>query len=290
MTNEQWERDRQESIEWARALLDCDDWALLDTETTGLGPDAEIIQIGIIDRTGTRLADNILMRPWLRGLCEGKRLIIYNADYDTRLINQTCRLWGLPTFQTKAECAMLRYAAFHGEWDEYHDHYRWVKLTGGDHSAVGDCIATLDLIRRMAGTVSPVELAEIPTLDQSSTTVSDYLDHLYEKQQQMAALRETYNQRHAAIMAKVASELTALDDEIRPLMDDMMNQISIMSDTIKTTTLKRRKTFKGSHLQAMFVNGRVTWDTRALDGYTAAHPELNTFRKVSEPSVRITEF
>jgi DNA polymerase-3 subunit epsilon len=45
---------------------------------------------------------------------------------------------------------MLQYAEWFGEWNSYHQSFRWQKLQGGDHSALGDCFATLELIKRMA--------------------------------------------------------------------------------------------------------------------------------------------
>jgi DNA polymerase-3 subunit epsilon len=80
-------------------------------------------------------------------------IVIYNADYDLRVIHQTDKGWAvqdsLLSIQS-AYCAMLNYAAFVGEWNEYRGSFRWQKLSGGDHSALGDCRATLDLIKRMA--------------------------------------------------------------------------------------------------------------------------------------------
>ncbi len=37
-----------------------------------------------------------------------------------------------------------------GEWNYYHQSYKWPKLQGGDHTAVGDCQATLRVINEMA--------------------------------------------------------------------------------------------------------------------------------------------
>jgi DNA polymerase-3 subunit epsilon len=48
---------------------------------------------------------------------------------------------------------MRQYAAFVGEWNEYHGNYRWQRLPGGDHSALGDARATLSLLKRMAAEV-----------------------------------------------------------------------------------------------------------------------------------------
>jgi hypothetical protein len=47
------------------------------------------------------------------------------------------------------ECAMRRYAAYVGEPSK-RGGYRSQKLSGGDHSALGDALATLRLIKEMA--------------------------------------------------------------------------------------------------------------------------------------------
>lgn len=45
---------------------------------------------------------------------------------------------------------MLQYSQFVGDWDRYRNAYRWQKLWGGDHTALGDCRATLARIAEMA--------------------------------------------------------------------------------------------------------------------------------------------
>jgi DNA polymerase-3 subunit epsilon len=134
----------------------------LDTETTGLDDAAEIVDIAIIDSAGQPLI-NTLVRPRLpippgaqavhgisnemvrqapafgelwpevRRLLSGRLVIIYNADYDTRMIRQS--LGNLPlqwdTLTNGApeyDCAMLAYAAHYGDWNDYRGSYRWQKL------------------------------------------------------------------------------------------------------------------------------------------------------------------
>jgi len=184
---------RAESIRWAQELMQ-NGFVVLDTETTGLHR-GEIVQIAIVDSSGQTLLDT-LVKPvgdipydasqihgitaetvrnapgwgdvWerVKRLCAGRRVVIYNAQYDLRLIVQSCKAanvnaesdWG------EVSCAMLEYAAFHGEWDEYHGNYRWQRLTAAcaqlditgidapAHSAIGDCLRTLAVVRAMAAT------------------------------------------------------------------------------------------------------------------------------------------
>ncbi len=175
---------RRQAAIWSRELLkrDPDTWVILDTETTGLGSDAQVIQIGVIDGKGNVLIDNILVKPTmpiapdataihhitnemvqdapsfpniLPQLCEvveGKLLVIYNAQYDMRLLVQSGKAHGVAlSLGIKGfACAMLQYAEWFGDWNDYHKSFRWQKLQGGDHSALGDCHATLEVIRKMA--------------------------------------------------------------------------------------------------------------------------------------------
>jgi hypothetical protein len=60
-----------------------------------------------------------------------------------------------------------------------------------------------------------------------------------------------------------------------------------LTEEIKADVLAAGQSVTGAHLQAVWVKGRVSWDTRRLDGYAAAHPEITAFRKIGEPTVSI---
>jgi len=180
-------KDRDNAILWARSILTRSDWVILDTETTGLDWDAEIVSVSVVAPDGAILLDT-LVKPQksippeatavnhindemvsvaptfddvflkLCAVLEEKLIIAYNVDFDRRLINQTCRRYGLPVEQIASdwECAMLTYAKYVGEWRNYFGSYRWQALPKGDHTAGGDCLATLELIQRMAASTEDV--------------------------------------------------------------------------------------------------------------------------------------
>jgi len=175
---------RDRARQWAQKTLAIPpaNWCLLDTETTGLDQDAEVIQVGLTDGTGNILIDNALCKPAvpippeataihhitnamvekspgffevyreLVRIAEGRVVVIYNKAYDLRLIRQSLQRFStpLPFIPARVECAMLQYADYVGNWNEYHQSFKWPKLEGGDHSAVGDCLATLQVIKKMA--------------------------------------------------------------------------------------------------------------------------------------------
>jgi len=175
---------RQAAINWAQDLVKRDPttWVILDTETTGLGEHDEIVQVGMINGAGIVLIDNLLIKPTVpigegarqvHGISDkmvldaprfsvvwplinsamiGKHLVIYNADYDLRMLKQSAKALNFPIgyYGDGWSCAMNRYAEFVGEWNSYHGSFRWQRLPSGDHSALGDCRSVLKLIKVMA--------------------------------------------------------------------------------------------------------------------------------------------
>lgn len=167
------------------------DFVILDTETTGLGNTAEICQVAVIDSAGHVLL-NTLVRPMspipsdatrihgitndavssaptfadiaqdLKLLLKGQHLIIYNADYDMRLLHQSdASGFDWYSVPVSVRCAMEAFSPVFGEWNSYHGSYRWQKLTTAAvyygitvenaHDALGDCKMTLGVVRAMFG-------------------------------------------------------------------------------------------------------------------------------------------
>lgn len=178
--------DRAAAITWARSVVNDPNVVYLDTETTGLDTTAEVLELAIIDADG-RLLVNRRFKParpipmaasfvhhifdrdvarcrrfadcWpeITRLLFGRRVIIWHAAFDVRLIAQSLRpLPGLDPHQT--ECAMEAYAAWYGDWSPYHGNYKYKTLTfaaaaTGDaptHAALGDARACRAVVRRLA--------------------------------------------------------------------------------------------------------------------------------------------
>jgi len=72
------------------------------------------------------------------------------AGFDEAMIAGDCERHGIQHHDLDANCAMLAYAAFIGDYSRYWGNYRWQPLNGS-HTVLSDCRACLALIRRMAG-------------------------------------------------------------------------------------------------------------------------------------------
>lgn len=137
------------------------DFIVLDTETTGLGPDDQICELAIIGCSGNVLF-NELIKPtkpispdatrvtgisnqmvadkqhWphhireIYKIIKDKKVVTYNATFDRKMFHQTDRAWeaGETDWQGYAKwyCAMTAFAERYGNFNEYRGSYQWIKL------------------------------------------------------------------------------------------------------------------------------------------------------------------
>jgi DNA polymerase-3 subunit epsilon len=151
-------KNHEKQTVWAHRLRARRDWVVRDTETTGLDETAEAIQVAVLAPDDAELLNSLVrpvgeISPTLKTILSGKEVVVYNAAYDFRILWQSCLAAGIsPTWLHGCgwRCAMERYAAWCGEWNDYYGSYRWQKLPAGDHSAADDYRATLDILRKMS--------------------------------------------------------------------------------------------------------------------------------------------
>ncbi len=141
-------------------VIQSDDFLILDSETTGVDSNAEMVSIAIINSKGFPLLDTLIkpMSPIpqgataihgihdamvenarrfpfseIAGIINGKQVIVYNADFDRTMLYRSMKAafpkvyidWAkIATFH----CAMLEFARIYNDWDYRRKSYRWKKL------------------------------------------------------------------------------------------------------------------------------------------------------------------
>ena len=180
---------RQQVIQKAREILNLQP-VVLDTETTGLGSYDEIIEIALVNHQGNVIYES-LVRPtieippdstrinrifnemvksspswkevWnqVQPLLSRKPVVIYNSEFDVRLMQQSHRIARIPwTNVFTPVCLMKLYAAFLGEWNSYKNDFRFVTLEKAgalsgiqlpnSHRATDDTLLAYALLKHLA--------------------------------------------------------------------------------------------------------------------------------------------
>lgn len=184
------EPERIEAMAWAAAIAADPRAVYLDTETTGFGGRAEVVEIAIVDAAGRPLLDT-LVRPveaippgasavhgifdgdvaaapgWpdlfgqIRRMLEGRPVVVYNAPFDAGMVLACCGRHGLaaPAGVDGWHCAMRRFAAYRGVRSAGRGGWRWHRLEDaaahfgvapGVHRALGDALVCREVVLGMA--------------------------------------------------------------------------------------------------------------------------------------------
>jgi DNA polymerase-3 subunit epsilon len=183
---------REKAIAWARVVGNDPRTLVLDSETLGIKPDAGLCDIAVVAMTG-RLVFDCLINPErpippeasavhgitdadvadaptfrdihadLCAVLTGRRVVIYNRDFDAAVLDACCDRYELPALGAASwDCAMLAYADFDGtkstNWRR--PGLRWWKLGEacaamgvelvGAHRARADAEATRRLVIAMS--------------------------------------------------------------------------------------------------------------------------------------------
>jgi DNA polymerase III epsilon subunit-like protein len=182
---------RQRTIETAQALINAKP-VYLDTETTGLERNDEIIEISIIDDEGQVLFESLIKpsqpipaastrihgiafqdvqsaRTWpivwqqVRSALFGRLVIIYNEEFDLRMMQQSHARYKLPWREKFNTYDLMKlYAEYRGEWDSARRSYKYHSLDAAGkqcnislpnaHRATADTLLTRALLHFIADT------------------------------------------------------------------------------------------------------------------------------------------
>jgi len=91
----------------------------------------------------------------------------------------------------------------------------------------------------------------------------------------------------AIITPEIKAQIAEVEAEFAPKLETVDAKIEAQTSIVKRLVLEIGDSVKGAFLHAVFAKGRVSWDTKALDGYAVAHPEIVAMRKTGDPSVSI---
>ena len=173
---------------------------ILDTETTGFDEHAEIVEIALLDKYGEVYLNTLIQcqqeaipqeamrvhrihKSMLRNaptfsevwsglvpLLSSHEIVIYNAEYDLRLLRQTAKRHNLELPKMRVHCLMQQYSSYVGQASALSSGYRSMKLAAAcfhfeieqttAHRALADAQASLEVLHKLAARACPILIEE----------------------------------------------------------------------------------------------------------------------------------
>lgn len=118
-------------------------------------------------------------------------------------------------------------------------------------------------------------------------TIEEALDRLAELRAAQDAARIQWEQLRDEIMAPLRDKLNALDMEFGEKVRAAADNADELEMQIREQVLNAGHSVKGTRMTAVWSKGRVSWDTKKLDGLMIALPQLAACRSEGAPSVSI---
>lgn len=105
-----------------------------------------------------------------------------------------------------------------------------------------------------------------------------------------AKLEEMEARRQAALeeaLAPLQMTLAALEGEYGAHLKLLRKDVRRAAAQARAGIKAYGRTVGNSKVQAVYVRGRVRWDTACMERYAVDHPEVRYFRSVNEPTVML---
>lgn len=99
--------------------------------------------------------------------------------------------------------------------------------------------------------------------------------------------RIDYEARRAEVLRKVQDELDAIEAEFKPALEAAEANTAALEAEIRNDVLLRGESLRGSHYQAVYTKGRVSWDSTGMNEYARDHPDVLKLRKEGQPTVSL---
>lgn len=119
-------------------------------------------------------------------------------------------------------------------------------------------------------------------------SAAELLDRLAEYQAQRTLIELDKQKAIDGIMTpEIRQQLSDIEAEYATKYEGVDANIAELTEQIKAAVLAGGESVKGSYLHAVYAKGRVTWDSRKLEGLMMVIPQVAEARKEGAPSCSI---
>jgi hypothetical protein len=146
---------------------------------------------------------------------------------------------------------------------------------------------------KLAEIVIPEEIkAQLALIDASRRMVNENAqlrrDEIAKKvQARKSELQAEIEAQTREVYASIAARKNEIEAEFAGKSEAVDDNIKRLTDAIKAEVKTLKKSVKADHFHAVYVSGRITWNTDKMEAWRQAYPFLDEARKEGEPSITL---
>ena len=117
-------------------------------------------------------------------------------------------------------------------------------------------------------------------------------DHMFQEEQLRRVIAMYQEKRDALIPEEIKKQLREITIEQEDMVNRGMAVLKELEESIGAVIIKHGESFsiesEDKVHQVVYYKGKISWDTKGLDGFAVAVPAVKKFRKQGKPYVTFT--
>lgn len=127
-------------------------------------------------------------------------------------------------------------------------------------------------------------LSEKPTEEEVRTLLAK----VTEMRMQVTAAEASWDRmREELIPDEVKQKIEELGQEMAPKIAEMAEELDRVEKELRDMVARYGQTVTGLKFQVVYFSPKPVWNEKALEGYAAAHPDINALKTMSEAKAQI---
>lgn len=124
-----------------------------------------------------------------------------------------------------------------------------------------------------------------PITEMGATELFEFIVNCHSIEEQEIEYRDQLI--HALLTEEQREKIREIHEEFDDRLTAVQESRSAAEDTLKVKTLEAGETLSHGPHKAIYNKGRVSWDSKGLDGLLLAVPQLKSLRREGQPFVSI---
>ena len=129
---------------------------------------------------------------------------------------------------------------------------------------------------------------EVEQIEPVRMTTEDKMELYYSKREQLQLLDMKEKEEIDTVLTpEILDQVENIRAKYKDTKEAVSFELGVLEQEIKESVLTMKETIKSKNVMAVWNKGRVTWDSKLLEGMAKLEPKLLAARKEGEPTVSI---